>query len=70
MSSKAVNLQPWFNVWRAPDAPAQDDPADMGTAFGLDLSMLQGAAATPASVPAERRSGWVRRPGPGRRGAA
>ncbi len=70
MSSKAVNPQPWFNVWRAPAAAVQDDPADMGTAFGLELSMLQAEPATPASLPVERRSGWVRRPGRGRRGAA
>lgn len=70
MSSKAVNPQPWFKARRPPDAAEQDDPADMGTAFGLELSLLQAVPATPAAVPVERRSGWVRRPGFGRRRAA
>lgn len=69
MSSKAVNPQPWFKVWRAPAVAVQDDPADMGTAFGLELSMLQAEPAAPASLPVERRSGWSRRASPGRPGS-
>ncbi len=56
---KAVAPQRWFARWRAERRWANGtDPADLGTAFGLDLSMMQAA---PEPAPAERRPGWVRR---------
>ncbi len=52
----------WYAPWRAAAAP-QDDPADLGTAFGLDLSMepppATGNAAATTSGP--RQGGWVQR---------
>jgi hypothetical protein len=51
----------WYSLWRSP-AARQDDWADLGTAFGLDLSMGPDAPATPAPTEAKPRStGWVRR---------
>lgn len=68
MSIKAVNSQHWLQAWRKlSGAAAQDDPAEMGTAFGLDQSLTE-APPAPAAAP-ERRSGWVRRASPGRRAA-
>ncbi len=48
MSSNAARSQPWFKSWRATARPAPDtDPADLGTAFGLDLSMGDSDPAPP-----------------------
>lgn len=47
----------WFHPWRGDPAPAAEDPADMGTAFGLDLS-LQGGADAAESPAAEEDQGW------------
>ena len=56
---KTVAPQRWFSGWRVARQPAYgSDPADLGTAFGLDLSMVENP---PQPVPAERRPGWVRR---------
>lgn len=60
MPNKAASPQRWFSGWRTSARPAQgDDPADLGTAFGLDMSMTDPPADAPP--PAERRPGWVRR---------
>ncbi len=60
MSSKAVSSRRWFSHWRSGSRPAPDtDPADLGTAFGLDLSMSE-PLPLPAAPP-ERRPGWMRR---------
>jgi hypothetical protein len=51
----------WYAPWRA--AVPQDDPADMGTAFGLDLSLAPTADTAirgPGAAGPVRR-GWVRR---------
>jgi hypothetical protein len=52
----------WYAPWRAA-AATQDDPADLGTAFGLDLSMtpMPGPAAPVAAAAGRRRAGWVQR---------
>jgi hypothetical protein len=58
---KHSNEPRWFHVWR--NGPVvQDDPADLGTAFGLDMSLMDSAldsalpeGATPA--PEHRDSG-------------
>jgi hypothetical protein len=64
--SKAAPPHRWFQAWRAAEPPVQGDPADMGTAFGLDLSLLEAAAE--AGAPAQRgaavaapRRGWMHR---------
>ncbi|MBX3599087.1 MAG: hypothetical protein KF863_00585 [Rubrivivax sp.] len=48
----------WFHLGRDEPAPAADDPADLGTAFGLDLSLqrAQEAGAEPAAVAG---TGWL-----------
>ena len=57
---KAVNPQRWFRAWRDAGRPAPDtDPADFGTAFGLEMSMAETPAETAPA--ASRRPGWVRR---------
>lgn len=60
MQSKTALPQRWFASWRPTARPAPDtDPADLGTAFGLDLSMSE--PATHPAEPVERRPGWVQR---------
>lgn len=36
----AVSTLRWLTPWRQVERPVADDPADLGTAFGLDLSMI------------------------------
>ena len=58
MPSNAAKPPSWFNNWRSAPRPAPDaDPADFGTAFGLDLSMSEGAPLPPIS--GEARPGWM-----------
>ncbi len=59
MSNKEVPNR-WFPGWRATPRPQEQDPADMGTAFGLDLS-LNVLHAEQAPAPAERTPTWVSR---------
>ncbi len=33
----------WLHPWRSEPVPPAEDPADMGTAFGLDLSLMEQA---------------------------
>ncbi len=68
--SKAVTPQRWFSGWRLAARPPQDDPADYGTAFGLDLSLDEAGAAAPAPLPGDRRVGWMRRLADRRKSAA
>ena len=50
----------WFGHWRATERAPRDDPADHGTAFGLDLSLSELAADPPASpTPLADRSQWM-----------
>ena len=37
--NKAESSHRWFAAWRSTPRVQEDDPADMGTAFGLDLSL-------------------------------
>lgn len=37
--NKAESSHRWFAAWRSAPRVQEDDPADMGTAFGLDLSL-------------------------------
>ena len=58
---KAIPPQRWFSIWRSANRPAPDtDPADLGTAFGLEMSMLE-TTAVAAAPAAGRRPAWVRR---------
>lgn len=58
--TKAVTSNRWFSGRRAPERQQESDPADLGTAFGLDLS-LSVAPDVPPPPAEERRAGWVRR---------
>ncbi len=61
----------WFSNWRTPAAVPEHDPADLGTAFGLDLS-LEDELPRPAAPakPAARQVGWMSRLAARRRTAA
>ena len=62
-AKSAAAGQRWFSGWRRAPRPHQPDFADMGTAFGLDLSLDQmlADALLPAPPPAVKRKGWVQR---------
>ena len=60
MSNDAIPHR-WFSGWRTQQTPALDDPADMGTAFGLDLSLSELPHESVAAEQAERQPGWVQR---------
>ena len=68
---KSDTSRRWFGLRRAVGRPAQDDPADLGTAFGLDLSLSQlpddAARAPPA--PLRDHDGWMQRLRPRRKPA-
>ncbi len=72
--SKAETNSRWYAPWRQARAADEDDAADMGTAFGLDLSIAsefplpaEAPAAAPPdaapvdAAPAPARGGWIRR---------
>ncbi len=60
--SKAATSNRWFQGRRANPQPVDTDPADLGTAFGLDLSLNEIAHEPPVSVaPGLRQPGWVGR---------
>jgi hypothetical protein len=66
--SKAATPSRWFPGWRTAVRPMQDDPADLGTAFGLEMSLNEAAAdaargqAAPAVAAAPgRRTGLLKR---------
>lgn len=50
----------WYQPWRRADVRVNDDPADLGTCFGLEVSLTAQAAAVKAVEP-PRRLGWVQR---------
>lgn len=57
--NKLANSAPWYAPWKR-RAAAEQDPADLGTAFGLDLSM----ELPPEPMPVPRgatRATWVPR---------
>ncbi len=63
--SKADTNSRWYAPWRQASLADQDDAADMGTAFGLDLSVASEfpksteAPTTPAQEPS--RGSWIKR---------
>lgn len=60
--SKAATPNRWFQNWRSSPQPVDTDPADLGTAFGLDLSLNEIPHEPPVSVgTAAQRPGWVGR---------
>ena len=68
--NKPITPNRWFAGWRMAQRSPYDDPADVGTAFGLDLSMEEGLPMAPAAKPAVARApGWVQRIGMRRKAA-
>jgi len=60
MKKAAASSPRWYAVWRGRPAEAPVmDPADLGTAFGLDLSFREPEPPRPAAPPAAR--GWMAR---------
>ncbi len=59
--NKAAPANRWFSAWRATGRPVQDDPADLGTAFGLDLSLNEMIHEPPPPAPPGRSAGWMQR---------
>lgn len=52
----------WFGFWRSADPRSRQDPADLGTAFGLDLSLSRLAEDLQARpAPAAREQNWMQR---------
>lgn len=51
----------WYQPWRQAEVAAQDDPADFGTCFGLELSLLAEAEQAKAAAAPARRMGWMQR---------
>lgn len=66
--NKAENTHRWFAAWRAPRT-VEDDPADMGTAFGLDLSLNLLPHEADAARKAAPKTNWVKRLALGRKAA-
>ena len=53
--------QRWYSFWRSADRPAPDtDPADLGTAFGLEMSLLE-TPPEPVTRAKTPRPGWMYR---------
>lgn len=50
----------WFQPWRQAEGRVQD-PADLGTCFGLEVSLTAEPAPTKASAAPARREGWMQR---------
>ena len=59
--SKPATSPRWYRPWRQAEARVQDDPADLGTCFGLEMSLTSLAAEPPAkaSAPLAPRRGWM-----------
>ena len=52
----------WYTPWRQVDTRAiDDDPADVGTAFGLELTLAAGPAPGTAAASPSPRQGWMQR---------
>ena len=52
---KADSPARWYHAWQPRRARGDDDAADMGTAFGLDMSIPDDVAESLPGGPATRR---------------
>ena len=52
---KAESPARWYHAWQPQRAEVDDDAADMGTAFGLDMSIPDDDAVTPSGTTASPR---------------
>jgi hypothetical protein len=57
--NKTDNSSRWFGAWRDAPQPEQD-PADMGTAFGLEMT-LEPQTMPSAAEPQDAPMGWIQR---------
>jgi hypothetical protein len=61
--NKAAPPTRWFAPWRRAAPVQQDDPADLGTAFGLEMSLSEAAAKDAApQAPAAATKNLIRKP--------
>jgi hypothetical protein len=60
MGNKAAQTR-WFRPWRTTPVSRLEDPAEMGTAFGLDLSLNASQPEQPATTTTQRPANWVSR---------
>lgn len=51
----------WYQPWRQAEGRVQDDPADLGTCFGLELTLSAEPAPTKTAAAPARREGWMQR---------
>jgi len=58
--NKATPPPAWYAPWRAKPEDA-DDPADLGTCFGLDMSLDDEPQKFDAGASADTGASWVRR---------
>jgi len=59
--SKAGTPQRWFGRWRSRERPADIDAAELGTAFGLDLSLNELPHEPRQPAAPARPPGWLSR---------
>ena len=52
---KAETPARWYHAWQPHRADLDDDAADMGTAFGLDMSIADDVAPATSNSTAKRR---------------
>ena len=58
--NKHANPPRWYQPWRRTDAQAMDDPADLGTCFGMEVMLAAEPAPTKTGA-GPRRVGWMQR---------
>ena len=59
---KAALPARWYHAWQPRRTEADDDAADMGTAFGLDMSIPDDVAeALPSGAATRRDTGFMAR---------
>jgi hypothetical protein len=51
----------WYAPWRQSETRVADDPADVGTAFGLELTLAAEPQGKASVTSASRRAGWMQR---------
>lgn len=60
--NKADAPHRWYHPWRAASSAREVDAADLGTAFGLEVSLEEMSALESASAPSPlRKPSWIPR---------
>lgn len=60
MNKPAAHPPRWYQPWRPAEGRVQD-PADLGTCYGLEMTLSAEAAPTKTAAAPTRRLGWVQR---------